>query len=382
MQEEVWAPIKNFPDYRVSNFGRVLRVKRNRSGRCLHPIAHGSGVAVRLRAHGRTMKFPIHKLVARAFCPGETLERRLVRHKDGDRKNNRADNLYWAAAKARERKEAQIEENWKPVTLRNSDLDVAGWEVSDLGRVRKNGEIVEPLMRCLSRKRGDKGFQPAIHFEGRKFPVLLTTIVAEAWVPNPHGSRSVFRIDKDITNNRADNLGWKTTNQTSKTRTVEQGPQGEEVWQMIQGAPGYEVSNLGSIRKDGSQRVYAPRKRGGEPTAFITCSGRVKGIQVKHLVAQAFVPNPMGHTKVTRRHGSRPLSCRAEDLEWVADGSRGSYRMGRGGTPKRAKMTPESVVLARQRVAAGERQADVAKDLNVTPTAISMAIRGKTWGWV
>lgn len=375
MQDEVWAPIKGCPGYLVSSFGRV---KREATERLMKLSPHGSGLMVLLRVSGKTRGFQVHRLVAKAFCTGESAETDIVRHKDGDRTNNRADNLYWGSRKDK----CPVEERWKPVTLRNSDLDVTGWEVSDLGRVRKNGQIVEPLMRCLSRKRGDKGFQPAIHFEGRKFPVLLTTIVAEAWVPNPHGSRSVYRIDKDVTNNRADNLGWKTTNQTSKTRTVEQGPQGEEVWQTIQGAPGYEVSNLGSIRKDGSQRVYAPRKRGGEPTAFITCSGRVMGIQVKRLVAQAFVPNPMGHTKVTRRHGSRPLSCRAEDLEWVADGSRGSYRMGRGGTPKRAKLTPESVVLARQRVAAGERQADVAKDLNVTPTAISMAIRGKTWGWV
>jgi len=379
MLEEVWAPIRNFPDYAVSNLGRVRSWRCDPAGPCLHLIAHGSGVAVRLRANDRTMKFPVHQLVARAFCPGETPARRIARHRDGNRKNNRADNLYWDTRKRSEK--TPTEENWRPVTLRNSAVDAPGWEVSDLGAVRKAGVLVEPVMRCLNRARGDKGFQPAIDFGGGHV-VLLTTVVAEAWVPNPHGSRSVRRIEKDITNNRADNLFWKTTNETSKGRKVEKTPQGEEVWQPIQGAVGYEVSNLGSIRKDGSQRVYAPRKRGGEPTAFLYCSGRVRGIQVKQLVAQAFVPNPMGHGKVSRRHGSPTLSCAAVDLEWVADGSRGSYRMGRRSTSKRAKLTPETVLDARRRVAAGERQSDVADSLGVTPTAISLAIRGKTWGWV
>lgn len=379
---EMWAPIKHFSGYEVSSLGQVRRVVKGQPKPPLIPIAHGSGLAVRLRDNGRTRKLPIHRLVAQAFCPGASGNRSIVRHRDGDRKNNRADNLEWGGPKQRPRKTPVPEtENWAPVTLRNSEIDVTGWEVSDLGRVRKDGQLVEPVMRGLNRKRGDKGLQPAIDFGGGH-QVLLTTVVAEAWVPNPHGSRSVRRTVKDITNNRADNLFWKTTNETSKGRTVEKTPQGEEVWQPIQGAVGYEVSNLGSIRKDGSQRVYAPRKRGGEPTAFLYCSGHVRGIQVKRLVAQAFVPNPMGHAKVSRRPGSPALSCRAEDLEWVADGSRPSYRMGRRSASKRAKLTPESVLEARRRVAAGERQSDVADSLGVTPTAISFAIRGKTWGWV
>lgn len=374
MPDEVWAPIKGWANYEVSSFGQV---RRSSSGRVLKLTPNGSGVGVVLSGGGRTKSFPVHRLVARAFCPGESLGCDIVRHKDGNRTNNRADNLYWGTRKDK----TPAAENWKPVVLRNSEADVAGWEVSDLGAVRKDGKLATPILRCLNRKRGDKGSQPAIDFGGGHV-VLLTTLVAEAWVPNPHGSRNVFRIDKDISNTRADNLAWKTVNQTTKTRVVEQGPQGEEVWQAIQGAPDYEISNLGSVRRDGSQRVFSPRKRGGEPTAFLRAGGRVMSVQVKRLVALAFVPNPMGHGKVSRRHGSPTLSCRAEDLEWVAEGSRASYRMGRRGTSKRAKLTPEAVLEARRRVAAGERQADVARDLDVTPTAISFAIRGKTWGWV
>lgn len=258
-------------------------------------------------------------------------------------------------------------------------LDVMGWEVSELGRVRKGGEIVEPILKTMRGRRRGPGEQPAIEFPDGSV-VLLTTLVAEAWVPNPHGSRRVSRIDKDPTNTRADNLCWRLANETTRSHEPYEPDLDKEQWQPIQGAVGYEVSSEGRVRKDG--KVIKPlHKRFREPTVFLYYSGKVKGAEVKRLVANAFVPNPMGHRKVSRVDGSRALSCRAADLLWVADphGSRRSFRMGRGGSPAHVKLTPEIVRDMRRRAAAGERQGALAAEYGVTPTAVSFAVRGKTW---
>lgn len=283
------------------------------------------------------------------------------------------------------RTKKQEVELWRPVNPRTPTavgVKAEGWEVSNLGNVRRDGKLVE-LGEREFKFRGKTTRQPAVWFpwEGNvSVPILLTTLVAEAWVPNPHGSRKVCRVVKDNTNTRADNLYWKLCNETTRSHKPYEPDVEKEQWQPVQGAVGYEVSSEGRVRKDG--KVIKPlHKRFREPTVFLYYSGKVKGAEVKRLVANAFVPNPMGHGRISRVDGSPDRSCRAADLLWVAEphGSRRSFRMGRGGSSARAKLTPEIVRDMRRRAAAGERQGDLAAEYGVTPTAVSLAVRGKTW---
>ena len=274
-------------------------------------------------------------------------------------------------------------ELWKPVSARALDelgVKPIGWYVSDLGRVMRDGLLVEPICHKFTSKAGRETFQPAIEF-APGVTVLLTTLVAEAFIPNPHGSRSVMRKIKDPSNTRVENLEWRLRNQTSRKQpTPAEANLPNERWVPIQGALNYQVSDMGRVRKDG--RPLRPLiKRWGEPTVFLYYSGQAKGALVSRLVANAFVPNPMGHVKVSRREGSQPRSCRAADLVWVTDGS-----PRRGVTKHRPyrKLTAELAREARARCAAGEKQKDVAADFarrgcKVTPTAISFVITGKTW---
>lgn len=51
----------------------------------------------------------------------------------------------------------------------------------------------------------------------------------------------------------------------------------------------------------------------------------------------------------------------------------------RGARNPRARLTPALVMSARSRVAAGERQNSVARDLGVSPQAINHIVTGRTW---
>ena len=100
MKEE-WRTIADFPDYEVSNHGRVRSYKTHRPGEArasephlLKPLFTGSGTlcVVLAKQQKRTWR-TIASLVADAFLTPQPKDTRITYHKDNDPTNNRIDNL-------------------------------------------------------------------------------------------------------------------------------------------------------------------------------------------------------------------------------------------------------------------------------------------------
>lgn len=91
---EVWAPIREFPGYSVSNKGRV---RNEDTDRILAILINQGGTAHVGMTKGKTQyKRSLGLLVARAFLsPHEDPRFDTPIHLDGDSRNNHVENLMW-----------------------------------------------------------------------------------------------------------------------------------------------------------------------------------------------------------------------------------------------------------------------------------------------
>ena len=99
---EIWKTIEDYPNYMVSNMGRIKRLSTGyyrRTEKILIPQLQNNGyLHIKLSQNGKPKCFLLHRLVAQTFLPNpDNLPQ--VNHKDEDKTNNRVDNLEWCDRK-------------------------------------------------------------------------------------------------------------------------------------------------------------------------------------------------------------------------------------------------------------------------------------------
>ncbi len=90
--EEEWKEIEGWPDYMISNVGRVFSYRRNRTLK-ISPDPYGYP-CVNLCYNDCWYRRSIHRLVAFAFVEGY-FDGAIVNHIDGIKQNSFASNLEW-----------------------------------------------------------------------------------------------------------------------------------------------------------------------------------------------------------------------------------------------------------------------------------------------
>ncbi len=88
IKDEVWKQIHSNPNYLISSVGRVKRIS---SSKILKPKISADGYLI--IGIGKKM-YSLHNLVAREFI-GPCPDKYQLNHKDGNKKNNKVDNLEY-----------------------------------------------------------------------------------------------------------------------------------------------------------------------------------------------------------------------------------------------------------------------------------------------
>lgn len=144
-REEVWRQISGFPNYEISSHGRARRIGSIAPLMCswTHGYAH-----VSLMADNKSHTKRIHNLVAAAFLGDAPFEGAILAHNDGDKMNNRADNIRWASL-------AENQEDRRRHQTKTCGSDVYGAKLHerDIPEIRKRligGETCASIARSLS----------------------------------------------------------------------------------------------------------------------------------------------------------------------------------------------------------------------------------------
>lgn len=111
METEVWKKIyldDHESNYEVSNLG-IVRNSSSNKVLSLTSVTTNGYVHVSLHRHGIIYPFLLHILVASYFVPNDDPNKKnQVDHKDGNKLNNRADNLEWVTPKENKRRAIEL----------------------------------------------------------------------------------------------------------------------------------------------------------------------------------------------------------------------------------------------------------------------------------
>eukprot|EP01038_Epipyxis_sp_PR26KG_P019628 gene19628-27794_t len=92
-EDEIFALIKEYPNYAVSNYARILnRITQKFLKPCLGTTGY---FYVSLCGNGKPKKHRIHRLVAKAFVKNNNEENIYIDHIDRNKLNNSLSNLRW-----------------------------------------------------------------------------------------------------------------------------------------------------------------------------------------------------------------------------------------------------------------------------------------------
>lgn len=263
MDDEIWAPIPDFPLYCASTHGRV----RNARGWMLKSALNEDGYPrlglVNSKGHKQSMT--VHRLVAMTFIPNpDNLP--TVHHKDQDRANAHASNLEWASYSHQAKKE-----NKRPSKVNYYGRSKAVWQTLPCGARIRHSSMKKAA--CASGA-SYQSFTGAFH--RRK--------ADECFVYGSHWRReSVADID---------------------------ALHGEE-WREC--GAGLEVSSAGRVRRNGRVVVFEDTQK---PYLKVTVGG--KRTSIHRLVAKSFVHNddPERKTIVNHLDGNKRNNA-ASNLEWA-----------------------------------------------------------------
>jgi len=151
--------IKDFPDYYIHSDGYVISRKYGKERRLKGGI-HPKGYPQALLLHeGKSKKYFIHRLVAEYFIDDPKLHLE-VNHIDGNKQNNRVDNLEWVTAKENIRHAVDVglwtspTDNHYETMRKNARINNAKFTLEEADDILEMKDVLKLSVRELARISG------------------------------------------------------------------------------------------------------------------------------------------------------------------------------------------------------------------------------------
>lgn len=146
---EQWKPAAGFPNYEVSSLGRVKRITTRTSTfacRILRPSLHYRGYFHHgLCVAGKMVTVRLNRLVCATFHGAAPSCKHEAAHRDGDRKNNTADNLRWTTKLENEDNKTQHKTRRVGVAVKGAKLNDDA--VVDIRCLHEHGHTVVDIAK-------------------------------------------------------------------------------------------------------------------------------------------------------------------------------------------------------------------------------------------
>lgn len=307
-EREEWRPVVGFEEsHEISNFGRV---RRKRDGYIYKQFVNGrtqSSVVVYMRnKKGSQSARSVPHMMAMAFIGMPEGNHQVVYHRDGNRFNNRLDNLYWTENGSNMRTE---EVRRKRAERMRSDEARA-----NMSRIRR-AQCATPVGRARMKALSDK----ANMVHARKIicmetGVIYPSIKAAADSVGRHPmvvQHSLTRAERNTSTYVS--RGGEPVFHFRYYNPEEWKPK-ERIWRPIpipEIADKYEISNMGEVRTIATgcyrKTIWSDAARNVHVSFMI--KGKTRTFTLGSLVANAFLPKQYGADCVIHRDGNLKNNC-------------------------------------------------------------------------
>lgn len=333
--KEIWKQIEGFPNYQVSNTGKVRATRGNKE--TLLNLTDAGRVSLYFE-HKRAA-FYVKQLVAQYFL-GYTGSSRHIHLKDGDVRNCSLDNIQIDSDIS-----DRPGEIWKPLAIAPDK-----YLISNMGRVKALATpsiYTDSFGTKISKIRKEqlvsiRSFQSRapicdLYIGDKEQKITVSVEVAKLFVPNPNNFKWVGFKNGDKSDCRADNLYWYKCSRDAKpvaisanTETQESNNSEEvnlytalpcevkeELWKTIPGFEDYEISNTGFIRSNLRKK---PSIRKIDTNGFVCLynSGHKVNCSVAWLAVYTFFGRSLSHRSIEALDGD-DCNFRLDNLKVTYD---------------------------------------------------------------